>query len=288
MGLSLYGMKRGAEKPLQITQTKQLRGYSFNLPFLITHEIFQPEHHIAITTKSLDEAILAINSLSHLNKSCKKKFEDRTPQTIQKLACLYQCSHMYITQLLQTESAKERYKIQNLLFTNLNGTYYVFNEQHCNRVKAAGFDFEFTFDVKNSTALIIAAGQKTYSFQSLAIWLIENGANINAQNKLGINASMIALRIMNESVALNLLKSPQIDIHQKDSCDNTLFHHLCLGFTPYNYPCTLTINNLYQWWEKLVAKKLDPLLKNKQGKTALDLLTYDHSLQLIALLTEAK
>lgn len=288
MGLSLYCMKRGATQPLQITQTKQLRKYSFDLPFLITNEIFRLGHHIARVTTSLDETIFTINSLSYLNKSYKKKLEDRTPQTIQELACLYHCSHMYITQRLQTESAKERYKLQNLLFTNLNGTYYVFNERHCNFVKQSGFDFEFTFNINNSTPLIIAAGQKAYAFQSLTEWLIKNGANINAKNSLGMNAAMAALRTMNESAALNLLERPGIDINQKDYFDNTLFHYLCMGFNQYYYPCGLTIDNLYQWWKNLMKKKLDPLLKNKQEKTAFDLLAYEHGRELIALLIENK
>lgn len=270
----IFSMKRTLEIS-HARKSKKIKKIHFDLHFLITQNIFRAEYLVKML--SFKKTALAVNALAQTNKVLHTFFNDkeRTLYLIKEIGDLYQCSHMEVAQILNTKAAKKRCLLQNGFFADL-GAFAV--EKHCNCLKEQGFDTEFTLVIDCSTPLLKAITESKYTQWSL--WLIRNGANINACNAYNQNVAMLALEQMNWAVIDTIFAHPHFNFHHRDHQGNTLFHYLSDGFEKL-YKSYMDINRLFEYWQILQNKGIDPTLVNNKKETALDLLSFGHRIELL-------
>ncbi len=222
----------------------------------------------------VEEIVSLVRALVRTNKFLKKFINDkkRTLQLIKQLRPHFVgYSHLYIAQLLGTKAARDRFIVQKAFLEGWVDHYRCPFAEHSKILQTRELDLEFTSGYCWETPLLKALWRQ---YPNIAIWLIDNGADITVHDPCKTNACMMALAIHWKPLTEKILNHPRFDVHYSDNAKNTPLHYCFFKFQEDGI-ARYDQDAWRRYWmdeiiEKLLQKGADPTAINGDGKTPLD------------------
>jgi hypothetical protein len=288
--LSIYSIHTDAMDFIVEKKSEQIKNFSMPATFcaILKQHIFTIPS-FCLEYPCLKDATVTISALAQTNRFLNKFIndDDKTLALIKQLSQQFDCSHIDVSRALCTNAANNRFALQKAFLVGWNHGFDLI-EDDINKLKRMGLDLNFGYCKKCPTALMQTAGWQEVGYSNIAVWLIENGADITLCTPVGINASMIALAHNNWPLIDTLLDHPAFDAIHCDIENSTPLHCYFYGLMRDVVPGLGTnATPSLRIVKKLLEKGANPTIMNKDEKTPLDLAKESGYQSLIELLEKA-
>jgi len=223
---------------------------------------------------SVKEAGMVLSNLAQTNKFFNESInnQDKFLALVKHMSNHFDCSNMCITETLSISAAFYREQIQKCLCINILRDLPIVGIPELNRSKKMGLDLDFTY--LTGTPLMQTILSRAYRIEELTSWLIENGADINKGDIKKNNPITRAIYYYKTNLMETLLNNEKLNVHHRDIDDNTLLHccvKAMLDHTAFKQQANNKDHDfMFDVIICLLKNRVNPTIKNKNGKTALE------------------
>lgn len=226
----------------------------------------------------LKDAAITINALAKTNVILNKFInqDDNSLALIKQLSQQFDCPNIDVARALCTQAANNRYALQRAFLVEW-GCPWDAIKKDINKLHRIGLDLNFSYGKQFLTPLIKVAARQAAEYSNIAVWLIENGADITCCTPDGKNASMIALEALNDRLIDTLIDHPACNVNHQDNNKNTPLHCCFRGIFSHSFRFDREWRDkkgfpfVHKAVTKLLEKGANPTVINKDGKAPLDL-----------------